>query len=81
MSEGLYQAFIYLLAAIVAVPVAKRLGFGSVIGYLLDAGAAGVCVVSAIGAAPDPERATRELVAELEPVVERLTMGLLADGP
>src|SRR5688572_7769232 len=35
MSEGLYQAFIYLLAAIVAVPVAKRLGFGSVIGYLL----------------------------------------------
>ena len=35
MSEGLYQAFIYLLAAIVAVPLAKRLGFGSVIGYLL----------------------------------------------
>ena len=29
---------------------------------VLDAGAAGVCVVSAIGAAPDPERATRELV-------------------
>lgn len=35
MSSGLYQAFIYLLAAIVAVPVAKRLGLGSVIGYLL----------------------------------------------
>src|SRR5688572_2070848 len=35
MSEGLYQAFIYLLAAIVAVPLAKRLGLGSVIGYLL----------------------------------------------
>jgi glutathione-regulated potassium-efflux system protein KefB len=35
MSGGLYQAFIYLLAAIVAVPVAKRLGLGSVIGYLL----------------------------------------------
>jgi thiamine-phosphate pyrophosphorylase len=29
---------------------------------VLDAGAAGVCVVSAVGAAPDPERATRELV-------------------
>jgi thiamine-phosphate diphosphorylase len=28
---------------------------------VLDAGAAGVCVVSAVGAAPDPERATREL--------------------
>jgi thiamine-phosphate pyrophosphorylase len=29
---------------------------------VLDTGAAGVSVVSAIGAAPDPERATRELV-------------------
>ena len=28
---------------------------------VLDAGAAGICVVSAIGAAPDPERATRAL--------------------
>jgi monovalent cation:proton antiporter-2 (CPA2) family protein len=35
MSSGLYQAFIYLLAAIVAVPLAKRLGLGAVIGYLL----------------------------------------------
>jgi monovalent cation:proton antiporter-2 (CPA2) family protein len=35
MSGGLHQAFIYLLAAIVAVPLAKRLGLGSVIGYLL----------------------------------------------
>ena len=35
MSSGLYQAFIYLLAAIVAVPLAKRFGLGSVIGYLL----------------------------------------------
>src|SRR5436190_1532763 len=35
MSSELYQAFIYLLAAIVMVPVAKRLGLGSVIGYLL----------------------------------------------
>ena len=29
-----YQAFIYLAAAVVAVPVAKRLGLGSVLGYL-----------------------------------------------
>ncbi|HKP93399.1 MAG TPA: monovalent cation:proton antiporter-2 (CPA2) family protein [Chthoniobacterales bacterium] len=35
MSGGLYQAFIYLLAAIATVPLAKRLGLGSVIGYLL----------------------------------------------
>ncbi|WP_158260052.1 hypothetical protein [Zobellella endophytica] len=28
------QAFIYLLAAVVAVPLAKRFGLGSVLGYL-----------------------------------------------
>jgi monovalent cation:proton antiporter-2 (CPA2) family protein len=39
--SGLYQAFIYLLAAIVAVPLAKRLGLGSVIGYLLAGAAIG----------------------------------------
>jgi monovalent cation:proton antiporter-2 (CPA2) family protein len=31
----LYQAFIYLSAALLAVPVAKRLGLGSVLGYLI----------------------------------------------
>jgi CPA2 family monovalent cation:H+ antiporter-2 len=31
----LSDAFVYLLAAVVAVPVAKRLGLGSVLGYLL----------------------------------------------
>ena len=30
-----FQAFIYLLAAVVSVPLAKRLGLGSVLGYLL----------------------------------------------
>lgn len=39
--SGLYQAFIYLLAAIVAVPLAKRLGLGSIIGYLLAGAAIG----------------------------------------
>ncbi len=29
------QAFIYLIAAVIAVPVAKRLGLGSVLGYLI----------------------------------------------
>nr|MCU0234521.1 cation:proton antiporter [Thermoanaerobaculales bacterium] len=29
-----YQAFIFLLAAVVSVPIAKRLGLGSVLGYL-----------------------------------------------
>ncbi len=36
MIDGfLYQAVIYLTAAVVCVPVAKRLGMGSVLGYLL----------------------------------------------
>jgi monovalent cation:proton antiporter-2 (CPA2) family protein len=30
-----YQAFIYLGAAVVSVPIAKRLGLGSVLGYLI----------------------------------------------
>ncbi len=31
----LFQAFIFLLAAVIGVPVAKRLGLGSVLGYLI----------------------------------------------
>ncbi|MBK1660941.1 monovalent cation:proton antiporter-2 (CPA2) family protein [Paracraurococcus ruber] len=31
----LLQAFVYLLAAVAAVPIAKRLGLGSVLGYLI----------------------------------------------
>ncbi len=30
-----FQAFIYLLAAVITVPVAKKIGLGSVLGYLL----------------------------------------------
>ena len=33
--EFLQDAFVYLLAAVVAVPLAKRLGLGSVLGYLI----------------------------------------------
>jgi monovalent cation:proton antiporter-2 (CPA2) family protein len=31
----LFQSFIYLAAAVISVPIAKRLGFGSVLGYLI----------------------------------------------
>jgi monovalent cation:proton antiporter-2 (CPA2) family protein len=31
----IYQAFVYLCAAVVAVPIAKKMGLGSVLGYLL----------------------------------------------
>ncbi len=35
MGGLLFQAFIYLCAAVIAVPIAKRLGLGSVLGYLI----------------------------------------------
>ena len=36
MTESLLaQAFVYLAAAVLGVPLAKRLGLGSVLGYLL----------------------------------------------
>ena len=31
----LFQAFIYLMAAVISVPVAKKMGLGSVLGYLI----------------------------------------------
>jgi monovalent cation:proton antiporter-2 (CPA2) family protein len=40
--EGFFfQAFVYLAAAVVSVPIAKRLGLGSVLGYLLAGAAIG----------------------------------------
>lgn len=30
-----FQAFIYLVAAVISVPISKRMGFGSVLGYLM----------------------------------------------
>ena len=35
MDSVLFHAFVYLVAAVVAVPVAQRLGLGSVLGYLV----------------------------------------------
>ncbi len=45
MGGLLFQAFIYLCAAVIAVPIAKRLGLGSVLGYLL----AGIVIGPMIG--------------------------------
>lgn len=53
MSGGLYQAFTYLLAAIVAVPLAKRLGLGSVIGYLLAGAIIGPHAIGLAGKSDD----------------------------
>ena len=50
MTEGfLFQALIYLTAAIVCVPIAKRLGMGSVLGYLLAGIAIGPYALGFIG--------------------------------
>lgn len=50
MTEGfLFQALIYLTAAIICVPIAKRLGMGSVLGYLLAGIAIGPFVLGFIG--------------------------------
>lgn len=45
MTAIFIQAFIYLAAAVIAVPIAKRLGLGSVLGYLI----AGVVIGPVIG--------------------------------
>lgn len=49
--EGFFfQAFVYLSAAVVAVPIAKRLGLGSVLGYLLAGMVIGPFGLGLIGA-------------------------------
>ena len=45
MDSILFQAFVYLIAAVIAVPVAKQLGLGSVLGYLI----AGVVIGPVVG--------------------------------
>ena len=45
MESFLYQASIYLAAAVLAVPIAARLGLGSVLGYL----AAGILIGPVLG--------------------------------
>jgi CPA2 family monovalent cation:H+ antiporter-2 len=50
MSGGfLYQAFVYLAAAVIAVPIAKRFGLGAVLGYLLAGIAIGPFGVALVG--------------------------------
>jgi monovalent cation:proton antiporter-2 (CPA2) family protein len=48
-SSFLFQAMIYLAAAVVVVPIAKRIGLGSVLGYLLAGVLIGPAVMGFIG--------------------------------
>ncbi len=45
----LFQAFIYLVAAVVSVPIAKRAGLGSVLGYLIAGVIIGPFVLGLVG--------------------------------
>ncbi len=54
MSGGLLlQVFVYLAAAVIAVPVARRLGLGSVLGYLIAGALIGPSVLGLVGAEED----------------------------
>jgi len=50
MTDGiLFQAFIYLAAAVLFVPIAKRLGLGAVLGYLIGGVVIGPWVLGFVG--------------------------------
>jgi CPA2 family monovalent cation:H+ antiporter-2 len=52
-SSFLFQAFVYLAAAVVTVPIARRLGLGSVLGYLLAGAAIGPYALGLVGGGED----------------------------
>jgi monovalent cation:proton antiporter-2 (CPA2) family protein len=45
----LFQALVYLAASVIAVPIAKRLGLGSVLGYLIAGAAIGPFALHLVG--------------------------------
>lgn len=51
MGSPLFVAFVYLLAAVIMVPVSRRLGLGSVLGYLLAGVFIGPAVFNVAGSA------------------------------
>ncbi|MDO6460959.1 monovalent cation:proton antiporter-2 (CPA2) family protein [Granulosicoccaceae sp. 1_MG-2023] len=71
MTGALFQAFIYLCAAVIAVPLAKRLGLGSVLGYLL----AGI-VIGPVSGLVGSETQAIQHVAEFGVVMMLFLVGL-----
>ncbi|MBZ8118920.1 cation:proton antiporter [Roseovarius sp. LXJ103] len=71
MEGFLYQASIYLAAAVIAVPIAARLGLGSVLGYL----AAGILIGPVIGLVGN-ETAELQHFAEFGVVMMLFIIGL-----
>jgi len=71
MTAYFIQAFIYLCAAVIAVPLAKRLGLGSVLGYLI----AGVIIGPVVGLVGE-ETQTLQHFAEFGVVMMLFLVGL-----
>ena len=71
MTSFLVSAFVYLCAALIAVPIAKRLGLGSVLGYLI----AGVVIGPVLGLVGS-EAATLQHFAEFGVVMMLFLVGL-----
>jgi monovalent cation:proton antiporter-2 (CPA2) family protein len=67
----LFHTFVYLCAAVVAVPIAKRLGLGSVLGYLI----AGIVIGPALGLVGSETREIQHF-AELGVVMMLFLVGL-----
>ncbi len=71
MIEPLLNAFIYLVATVIAVPLAKRFGLGSVLGYLI----AGVVIGPVLGLVGD-EMTELQHYAEFGVVMMLFVVGL-----
>lgn len=67
----LLQAVIYLFAAVITVPVAQRLGLGSVLGYLIAGTLIGPSVLGLVGAVEDVQH-----FAEFGVVIMLFVVGL-----
>ncbi|WP_323752360.1 monovalent cation:proton antiporter-2 (CPA2) family protein [Marinobacter sp.] len=74
MTSYFIQAFIYLMAAVIAVPLAKRLGLGSVLGYLV----AGVVIGPVLGLVGQ-ETTTIQHFAEFGVVMMLFLIGMEID--
>ncbi|WP_341939691.1 monovalent cation:proton antiporter-2 (CPA2) family protein [Marinimicrobium sp. C2-29] len=74
MTEYFVQAFIYLAAAVIAVPLARRMGLGSVLGYLV----AGV-VIGPVTGLVGQETTTIQHFAEFGVVMMLFLVGMELD--
>ena len=72
MTGLLLEAFIYLAAAVIAVPLAKRFGLGSVLGYLV----AGVVIGPVLGLVGSEESVEIQHYAEFGVVMMLFLVGL-----